>query len=99
MPLSQRIYRLLGITLLSGALVLLLLLSVTSVWLVGQNRVFAEGVSHTQEVLNRMARLRSELRTIESSQRGYLLSQDPSYLNAYELTRLSIDPVSRSFEG
>lgn len=40
-------------------------------------------VAHTQEVLLRLEKIRSDIRSAEAGQRGYLLTDEPEYLTSY----------------
>jgi PAS domain S-box-containing protein len=77
-PLLRRIAMMAG-----GALALGILASL--LWSGFQRSMDAKRlVDHTYQVLNAAAALRSSLETAETSQRGYLLTANDRYLDAYE---------------
>ncbi len=84
MPISQRLYERVGLSLLAAAILALVFISALSVWLVHQNRTYAGWVGHTDEVLTAIARLRWQVRAAESGQRGFLLTRDPHYAEIYD---------------
>jgi signal transduction histidine kinase len=71
----------LGLTVLG--LVVLLGLGVGIVWMVQQQRAFADGVVATLQLRVATAGLLATLQDAETGQRGYLLTGDPDYLEPY----------------
>ena len=64
----------------------LLGLAVTSVWLGGRAARDAQAVARSNAVAGAAVQLYVALREIESGQRGYLVTDDPKYLDVYKLT-------------
>jgi class 3 adenylate cyclase/CHASE3 domain sensor protein len=65
-----------------GAALLATLIALSS-WIVVRQQTEHEAVRHTLEVNNRLARLLSRLQDAEVGQRGYLLTEQSSYLDPY----------------
>jgi signal transduction histidine kinase/CHASE3 domain sensor protein/HPt (histidine-containing phosphotransfer) domain-containing protein len=71
-----------------GVLVTLVLAAVLAAALYAANRRTAhmqERVAHTEQVLASIGSIREQLALIESSQRGFLLTEDPQYLDARDV--------------
>jgi signal transduction histidine kinase len=69
--------------LLGGILVLLLAIVLSDIWISKEFSDDAALVTRSLEVQNRITALALEIRRAESSQRGYLLSENPEYLEDY----------------
>jgi len=82
-PLHIRIPIQLGL-LVSGFIVLVTM-SLTSLWLSRESDKASEEVAHTLEVNTTIVTYQGALRRAESGQRGYLLTGDPAYLADYEI--------------
>jgi signal transduction histidine kinase len=75
----------LGLTALG--LLILLGLGVGIVWMVHQQRSYADGVVATQQLRVTTANVLASLQDAETGQRGYLLTGDPDYLAPYHGAR------------
>lgn len=82
-PLHIRIPIQLG--LLAAGFVVLVTMSLTSLWLSRESDNASEEVAHTLEVNTTIVTYQGALRRAESGQRGYLLTGDPAYLADYEI--------------
>jgi PAS domain S-box-containing protein len=74
-----------------GAALLVLLMVVPSFWALGGLKASAETRKHTFDVINRGEILLGALRDAETSQRGYLLTGDETFLEPYQAVRDGID--------
>lgn len=81
-PLHIRVPIQLG--LLIAGFVVLVTMSLTSLWLAQESDNASEEVAHTLEVNTAIVTYQGALRRAESGQRGYLLTGDPAYLADYE---------------
>jgi methyl-accepting chemotaxis protein len=83
--------------LLSAGVKLAALFAITLVCYVAASRMIAAGdeVSHASAVLNGLDRVLSLMKDAENNQRGYLLTEDKSYLEPYTAAR---DEAPRAFE-
>jgi len=82
-PLHIRIPIQLG--LLVVGFIVLVTMSLTSLWLARESDAASEEVAHTLEVNTTIVTYQGALRRAESGQRGYLLTGDPAYLADYEI--------------
>jgi signal transduction histidine kinase len=82
-PLHIRIPIQLG--LLIAGFIVLVTMSLTSLWLARESDKASEEVAHTLEVNTTIVLYQGALRRAESGQRGYLLTGDPAYLADYEI--------------
>lgn len=82
-PLHIRIPIQLG--LLVAGFIVLVTMSLTSLWLARESDNASEEVAHTLEVNTTIVTYQGALRRAESGQRGYLLTGDPAYLADYEI--------------
>lgn len=80
-PLFSRLSQ---FVLLGVGFAVLIAISAASIWLVNQARDDAAAVAHTLEVENGLAQIQIYVRRAESSQRGFLLTRKPSYLQNFE---------------
>ncbi|NKE47768.1 histidine kinase [Roseomonas frigidaquae] len=78
----------LGLTALG--LVILLALGVGLVWLVQETRSYASAVVATQQIRVTAGEVLSSLQDAETGQRGFLLTDDPSYLAPYIAARAQL---------
>ncbi len=78
-PFNNMIY----VGLVLSHLILVMVLGV-SVWGFHQSVSSFESVSHSQDVTNELLRLFLDLKEAEDHQRGFLLSQDPRFLDSYQ---------------
>lgn len=76
--------------LLTLGFALLITISACSIWLVNLARSDAAAVSHTLEVENSLAAVQIYVRRAESSQRGYLLTRNPRYLQLFDASRTAL---------
>jgi signal transduction histidine kinase len=81
------------ILLLSAGFLVLVAVSAASVILVNQARKDNAWVVHTVEVENQISTLLLQIRTAESTARGYLLTGDPGFLTEYQASVASILPA------
>ncbi|MGI8546003.1 MAG: sensor histidine kinase [Gemmatimonadaceae bacterium] len=75
----------------SGAAVLILLVGAAAYYFVGQSRLAAASVDHTNQVRAQLERTLRTLVDAETGQRGYLLTGDTSYLGPYRSARVDVD--------
>ncbi len=78
--------------LLGVGFAILIAISAASIWLVNQARSDATEVAHTLEVQNSLAEIQIFIRRSESSQRGFLLARNPSYLQLFEDSKRDLNP-------
>lgn len=71
--------------LLVAGFVVLVTMSLTSLWLARESETAAEEVAQALEVNNAIVVFQGAVRRAESGQRGFLLTGDPSYLKDYEI--------------
>jgi signal transduction histidine kinase len=71
--------------LLTVGFVTLVVSSLVTVWLVQENRRQAEEVAHTLDIENDINELKVIFRRAESTQRGFLLTEDEQYLAFFDL--------------
>jgi CHASE3 domain sensor protein len=93
--------------LLGAAFGILVLIAASLVWLITQVTSDAQRVRHTLTVQDKLANVLLSARRAEAGQRGYLLTDQPSYLDDYraaapeapaliaELTQLTSDNPQR----
>ncbi len=83
-PEATRRRAFIQITLLSLSFALLVLISVASVFLLAKAREDSAWVAHTLEVENQISLAQLEMRRAESSERGYLLTGQPEFIDEFE---------------
>jgi methyl-accepting chemotaxis protein len=85
---------------LGFALPLVILLGVAGVafWATAHLTDTAEAVAHTHEVIGDVEALMSLLKDAENGQRGYLLTDDKTFLRPYEKARLAWGPACDSLK-
>ena len=82
----------LPLTLMTTFSFVLLLVAAALLYRVSEQSRDAEGwVVHTLEVKHAIAQLLSDMSSAESGQRGYLLTDDPVFLDPYRALRASLD--------
>ena len=74
-----------------GVILLVLLMVVPSFWAFHGIKASAETRTHTFDVINRADTLLSSLKDAETSQRGYLMTGHPTFLEPYLAVRDGID--------
>lgn len=72
----------------------LLLIGITSLWLVQQSREDQQWVAHSFELEARMTQLQFMVRSVEGSQRSYLLTGDKAYLETFDRSLAAIPPLA-----
>ena len=92
MPISNASFIRSTLALLGAGLLILIVVAVSSVWLAERTRENAADVQDAQSIRSRTSRLLSLLLDAETGQRGFLLTQDPKYLEPYEAARRQIGP-------
>jgi signal transduction histidine kinase len=92
MPISNASFIRSTLALLGAALLILILIAGSSVWLAERSRENAADVQDAQSIRSRTSRLLTLLLDAETGQRGFLLTQDPRYLEPYEAARRQIAP-------
>ncbi len=99
MVLSDTFARMLGRTrqavLLGVGFVLLMAIVGSTVWLVDQASDNADLVAHTLKVQNAMSDILLNVRRAESSQRGYLFTNQQTYLPDFTAARPDVDSALR----
>ncbi|MDB5372995.1 MAG: histidine kinase [Belnapia sp.] len=83
MPMTKTMLGRLSVLLLAIGFAALLCTGAGLVWLVETTRNFAYGVEQTQDVRLAASHVLSRLQDAETSQRGYLLTREASYLEPY----------------
>ncbi|QDO96077.1 GHKL domain-containing protein [Ferrovibrio terrae] len=78
--------------------VVLVTMSLTSLWLARESDRASEIVAHTLEVNSAIVTYQGALRRAESGQRGFLLTGDRAYLNDYEAGRRRFDEIRPELE-
>lgn len=96
---SQAAPRLSQPLLLTLGFALLITISACSIWLVNLARTDAAAVSHTLEVENSLAAVQILVRRAESSQRGYLLTRNPRYLQLFDASRGALPAELEELKG
>ncbi len=79
--------------LLAIGFLILVLISVASVWLVNRTRDDADMVAHTLEVQNRLTQTILALRRAESANRGYVITGQASYRSEYQQAAADVLPA------
>src|SRR5947209_707174 len=92
MPISNVYFIRSTLALLGAGLLILIVIAGSSVWLSEQARETAADVQDAQSIRTRTSRLLALLLDAETGQRGFLLTQDPKYLEPYEAARRQIGP-------
>src|SRR3954451_15920934 len=92
MPISTATFIRSTLTLLGAGLLILIVVAGSSVWLAERTRENAADVQEAQSIRSRTSRLLTLLLDAETGQRGFLLTQDPRYLEPYEAARRQIRP-------
>lgn len=72
----------------------LLLIGIASVWLAQQSRQDQQWVAHSLELEARMTQLQFMVRSVEGSQRSYLLTGDKEYLETFDTSLAAIPPLA-----
>jgi signal transduction histidine kinase len=85
------------LALVLAGFVVVLVMSVTSVWLIHQSQATNGRLTHALSVNNLIATMRADLRRSESGQRGFLLTGKAAYLNDYNATRGRLLPELDQF--
>ena len=97
---SQRKRRsIVQIVLLSAALLILIGISASSIYLVYTLREDADEVAHTLEVENQIYVALLQVRRAESAERGYLLTSQPEFLTDFKRGRGRDPPGIRASEA
>ncbi|WP_041802865.1 sensor histidine kinase [Rhodopseudomonas palustris] len=89
---------LLQIVLLGIAFAVLVVISIASVYWLQRAREDAAWVAHTLEVENQISLSLLQMRRAESAERGYLLTQQPGFLEDYEESAGGILPLLRKLQ-
>jgi CHASE3 domain sensor protein len=72
------------IALLSAGFLVLVVISVASIYLVNRSKEDSSWVVHTVEVENQISTVLLDIRRAESAARGYLLTSQPKFLSEHE---------------
>lgn len=84
MPITSKSFvRTTALMLLVGLLALMGIVG-TNVWLVDRSQGYFEEISNGRAMRRAVIDLRGLLQDIETSQRGYIITEDPAYLEPYE---------------
>lgn len=75
-------------------LAVLLLIGIAAVWLAQQSRQDQQWVAHSLELEARMTQLQFMVRSVEGSQRSYLLTGDKEYLETFDKALADIPPLA-----
>ena len=92
MPISTATFIRSTLTLLGAGLLILIVVAGSSLWLAERTRENAADVQEAQSIRSRTSRLLTLLLDAETGQCGFLLTQDPRYLEPYEAARRQIRP-------
>src|SRR5947209_9593403 len=92
MPTSTASFIRSTLALLGAGLLILIIVAGSSVWLSERARENAADIQDAQSIRTRTSRLLALLLDAETGQRGFLLTQDPKYLEPYEAARRQIGP-------
>src|SRR6476619_2379707 len=92
MPTSNVSFIRSTLALLGEGLLILIVVAGSSVWLSERTRENAADVQEAQSIRTRTSRVLALLLDAETGQRGFLLTQDPRYLEPYEGARRQIGP-------
>ena len=92
MPTSNVSFIRSTLALLGAGLLILIVVAGSSVWLSERTRENAADVQEAQSIRTRTSRVLALLLDAETGQRGFLLTQDPRYLEPYEAARRQIGP-------
>jgi len=92
MPTSNVSFIRSTLALLGAGLLILIVVAGSSVWLSERTRENAADVQEAQSIRTRTSRVLALLLDAETGQRGFLLTQDPRYLEPYEVARRQIGP-------
>ncbi len=87
------------IVLLTSGFLILTAIGAISVYLVDAARTESNSVVHTIEVENQISRVLLDLRRIESSARGYLLTQNKQFLTEYSSAVATVMPAVEALAG
>jgi len=77
--------------LLAIGFVVVLVMSLSSIWLIRETSVTTDRTESALTFTNLLANLRADIRRAESGQRGYILTGDLAYLRDYETAAARID--------
>jgi signal transduction histidine kinase len=80
------------LALLGAGLLILIVVAGSSVWLSERTRENAADIREAQSIRTRTSRLLILLLEAETGQRGFLLTEDPKYLDSYERAQAQIGP-------
>ncbi|PJI42143.1 CHASE3 domain-containing protein [Ferrovibrio sp.] len=86
------------LALLVAGFVVLVTMSLTSLWLARESDRASETVAQSLEVNSAIITYQGALRRAESGQRGFLLTADPAYLNDYESGRRRLFEIQPELE-
>jgi signal transduction histidine kinase len=92
MPVSNTSFVRSTLALLGAGLLILIVAAGSSLWLSERARENAADIQDAQSIRSRTSRLLALLLDAETGQRGFLLTQDPKYLEPYEAARRQIGP-------
>jgi signal transduction histidine kinase len=92
MPISNVSFIRSTLALLGVGLLILIIVAGASLWRAERTRENAADVQDAQSIRTRTSRLLALLLDAETGQRGFLLTQDPQYLEPYEAARRQIGP-------
>jgi len=87
------------LALLVAGFVVLVTMSLTSLWLARESDRASDIVAHSLEVNSAIITYQGALRRAESGQRGFLLTDDPAYLNDYEVGRRRVSEIQPELEN
>jgi len=83
MPISSKLFVRSTLILLAAASLMLLAIVATVIWLGEQSQVYFDDVIEARDARTAAVDLRNALRVAETSQRGFLITQDAAYLDGY----------------
>lgn len=95
MPVTRALLGRRALILLATGFLSLLVIGVSSLWLVADTRRYSAEILLSRQVRMALVRTVDLLQQAESAQRGYLLTQNPAYLEAYARPSAELPEHSR----
>ena len=84
MPIRRVLLRRCALVLLGVGFLSLVVIAGSSLWLVGDTRSYSAEILESRTLRAALIRVLTSLQRAESAQRGFLLTEEPAYLDSYE---------------
>jgi signal transduction histidine kinase len=84
MPIRRVLLRRRTLVLLGVGFLTLVVIAGTSLWLVGDTRAYSADIQESRTMRAAVVRVLTLLQRAESAQRGFLLTEEPAYLDSYD---------------